>query len=187
MASGCYRAVGRIYDSYRFEFCLKRRGTYTVTGGGLRCEGRLRWELSGPGVDVDLRRTSCGRGKAWSADSMWCRPNLLIGFLAAIAKARQPLLAALNCDYRPARGHRRKADQLRRAAALVAAGRGLLWRILVWTVGIVVVLAVVALLAFRFSPSTGCCGRDSGQRRSSSAKPPAMKASTPVGFRWSVS
>ncbi len=104
VVTGCYRAVGRIYDSYRFEFCLKRRGTYTVTGGGLRCEGRLRWELSGPGVDVDLRRTSCGRGKAWSADSMWCRPNLLIGFLAAIAKARQPLLAALNCDYRPARG-----------------------------------------------------------------------------------
>lgn len=104
IVTGCYRAVGNIYDSYRFEFCLKQRGTYTVRGGGVRCDGRLRWELSGPGVEVDLRRTSCNRGVAWSADSMWCRPNLLIGLLAAIAKAKEPLLAALNCDYTPAKG-----------------------------------------------------------------------------------
>lgn len=102
LVSGCYEAIGRLYSKYRFEFCLKQRGTYEIRGAGVRCEGRLDWNARGATVSVELRRARCGNGVAWSADTMTCRPNLLLGFLGLITD--RPFLNALTCDYRPAPG-----------------------------------------------------------------------------------
>ena len=104
IVSNCYRAVGNIYSKYTFDFCLKQRGTYKVTGGGVRCEGRLTWSVSGAEVIAKLKKTSCGRGQAWSADSFRCRPSILLGIIGAIAKQKHPLLDNLVCDYTPAKG-----------------------------------------------------------------------------------
>ena len=103
IVSNCYRALGDVYGANRFEFCLKQRGTYTVRGsGGLRCNGRLTWGVEGIFVQAKLRRTSCGGGVAWSADSMTCRPSLLLGIIAGLLKQERPLLDNLVCDYTPA-------------------------------------------------------------------------------------
>ncbi len=101
IVSNCYQAVGPIYDRYTFDFCLKQLATYRVRGGGARCDGRLNWNVSGVEVVVKLRKTSCGNGVAWSADSMRCRPSILLGFLAALLKQDRPLLDNLICDYKP--------------------------------------------------------------------------------------
>ena len=104
IVSGCYRANSRIYGNYTFAFCLQQRGTYTVTGGGVRCNGRLDWTGQGAQVSVQLRRTSCGNGVAWSADSMNCRPNLVLGLLALILNPNRPFLSSLTCTYTPVPG-----------------------------------------------------------------------------------
>lgn len=104
IVSGCYRSTGRIYGKYRFEFCLQQRGSYAVSGGGVRCEGRLDWNGRGAEVSVQLRRTSCGNGVAWSADTMTCRPNLLLGLLALILDPGRPALSSLTCNYNPVAG-----------------------------------------------------------------------------------
>lgn len=104
IVSGCYRSANRIYGKYNFEFCLQQRGTYAVSGGGVRCSGRLDWTGRGAEVNVQLRRTSCGNGVAWSADQMNCRPNLLIGLLALIVDPKRPFLTALTCSYTPVAG-----------------------------------------------------------------------------------
>jgi hypothetical protein len=101
IVSGCYRSNGRLYGRYQFEFCLQQRGIYSVTGGGVRCNGRLDWSGRGAEVSVQLRRTSCGNGVAWSADSMTCRPNLLLGLLALIVNPDRPFLSSLTCNYTP--------------------------------------------------------------------------------------
>jgi hypothetical protein len=104
IVSNCYRAVGNVYGARTFEFCLKQRGTYTARGNGLRCNGRLNWDVSGLSVDIKLRRTSCGGGVAWSADRLSCRPSLLLGIIASLLKQDRPLLDNLVCDYSPAPG-----------------------------------------------------------------------------------
>lgn len=104
IVSNCYRAVGSVYGASRFEFCLKQRGTYSVRGKGLRCDGRLNWQVDGIFVNAKLRRTSCGNGVAWSADTMSCRPSLVLGLLAGLLKQDRPLLDNLVCDYTPAKG-----------------------------------------------------------------------------------
>lgn len=105
IVSNCYRAIGSVYGANRFEFCLKQRATYTVRGsGGLRCNGRLNWGVDGIFVNAKLRRTSCGGGVAWSADSMTCRPSLILGIIAGLLKEDRPLLDNLVCDYTPAKG-----------------------------------------------------------------------------------
>lgn len=104
IVSNCYRAVGRIYDGYTFSFCLKQRATYSVRGNGVRCEGRLNWDVKGILVQAELRRTSCGRGVAWSADTMVCRPSLLLSIISGLLGQDRPLLDTLRCDYTPARG-----------------------------------------------------------------------------------
>lgn len=109
IVSGCYEAVGRIYQKYRFEFCLKQRGTYEVRGGGVRCDGRLNWNVRGASVNVELRRSRCGNGVAWSADTMTCKPNLLLGILGLLSD--KPFLNALQCDYRPAKGSGEKPSR----------------------------------------------------------------------------
>jgi hypothetical protein len=74
---GCYNVQGRIYGPYRMSFCLGGGSGqfYRVRGGGLDCRGGLRWSRIGKGqIQIDLRRTSCGNGAAWSADTLVCRP-----------------------------------------------------------------------------------------------------------------
>lgn len=104
IVSNCYRALGRIYDGYTFSFCLKQRATYSVRGHGVRCEGRLNWDVEGIHVEAQLRRTSCGNGVAWSADSMVCRPSLLLSIISNLLGQDRPLLDTLRCDYTPAKG-----------------------------------------------------------------------------------
>ena len=105
IVSNCYRALGSVYGASRFEFCLKQRATYAVRGsGGLRCNGRLNWSVDGIFVNAKLRRTTCGNGVAWSADSMSCRPSLVLGIIAGLLKQDRPLLDNLVCDYTPAKG-----------------------------------------------------------------------------------
>lgn len=104
IVSNCYRAVGSVYGASTFEFCLKQRGTYAVRAKGVRCNGRLNWQVNGIYVNVKLRRTSCGNGVAWSADSLSCRPSLVLGILAGLLKQDRPLLDNLVCDYTPAKG-----------------------------------------------------------------------------------
>jgi hypothetical protein len=105
IVSNCYRALGSVYGASRFEFCLKQRATYTVRGSGaLHCDGRLDWQVEGIFVQAKLRRISCGDGLAWSADSMTCRPSLLLGIIAGLLKEERPLLDNLVCDYTPAPG-----------------------------------------------------------------------------------
>ncbi len=104
IVSNCYRAAGRIYDGYTFTFCLKQRATYTVRGNGVRCDGRLNWDVVGARIEARLQRTSCGNGVAWSADTMVCRPSLLLGIIAGLLGSDRPLLDTLRCDYTPAKG-----------------------------------------------------------------------------------
>ena len=104
IVSNCYRAVGRVQGATRFEFCLRQRGTYTAVGTGFRCDGRLDWSVSGIYVNIQLRATSCGRGVSWSPDTMRCRPNLLLGFLAGLLGQDRPLLDNFSCTYRPSSG-----------------------------------------------------------------------------------
>ena len=102
LVAGCYRVPERIYKSYRFTFCLEQRGTYSVRGGGVRCDGRLDWSAKGRDINVKLRRVSCGNGVAWSADSMTCRGGALLpAFLAKIIVPDLPVLQTLRCDYDP--------------------------------------------------------------------------------------
>jgi hypothetical protein len=104
IVSNCYRAVGSVYGASTFEFCLKQHATYSVRGKGLRCNGRLNWQVQGIFVNAKLRRTTCGNGVAWSADSLSCRPSLVLGIIAGLLKQDRPLLDNLVCDYTPARG-----------------------------------------------------------------------------------
>ncbi len=100
--AGCYQVQQHLYGPYRMTFCLEQRGTYTVRGGGVRCDGRLNWSASGRDINVNLRRTSCGNGVAWSADRMTCRGGALLpAFLARIIVPDLPVLQVLRCTYTP--------------------------------------------------------------------------------------
>ena len=100
--TGCYNVQQRLYGPYRMSFCLEQRGTYTVRGGGVRCDGRLTWSASGRDINIQLKRTSCGNGVAWSADRMSCRGGgLLPAFLARIIVPDLPVLQTLRCTYTP--------------------------------------------------------------------------------------
>lgn len=99
--SGCYRANQPLYGPYILTFCLERRGTYEIRGGGVRCDGRLTWRTSGRDVLVDIQRTSCGGGVAWEAATMDCRPTgRSLGPIGQLLR-----LAAMRCTYRPTVRH----------------------------------------------------------------------------------
>src|SRR5690242_5895646 len=49
---GCYQIAERLYGPYSMTFCLRNRGTYRVTGGGLNCSGGLTWSVNG-GRNID--------------------------------------------------------------------------------------------------------------------------------------
>lgn len=100
--TGCYQVQQRLYGPYRLTFCLEQRGTYTIRGGGVRCDGRLTWNARGRDINVQLRRTPCGNGVAWSGDRMTCRgAGLLPAFLARIIVPDFPVLQTLRCTYTP--------------------------------------------------------------------------------------
>jgi hypothetical protein len=100
--AGCYRVAGPLYGPYTMTFCLKQKGTYTVTGGGIKCNGRLSWDSNGREIDIDLRRTSCGNGVAWSADSLTCRPlGIFGGIVPFVVIPDVPILSGLRCTYYP--------------------------------------------------------------------------------------
>ena len=50
--TGCYQVQQRLYGPYRMTFCLEQRGTYTVRGGGVRCDGRLTWNARGRDINI---------------------------------------------------------------------------------------------------------------------------------------
>ncbi len=88
---GCYQVNGPIYGPYQFGFCLQQGGgSYTVVGGGLNCRGGLNWSRSGDGVQVNLYRSECGAGTAWTGDSLSCRTE---GFPIPFPGANQPRIA----------------------------------------------------------------------------------------------
>jgi len=99
--NGCFNANRPLFGPYRFSFCLERRGTYSVRGGGVRCEGQISWRTSGRDILVDIRRTSCGGGRAWEAATMDCRHvGGLLGRLAGRV-LDIPRLSSLRCTYHP--------------------------------------------------------------------------------------
>lgn len=99
---GCYRVNTRLYGPYRLTFCLQQRGVYQITGGGVTCNGRLDWRVSGRDINVQLRRTSCGNGVAWSADRMTCRSaGLLGGIIGFVIVPGIPNIGSLRCTYSP--------------------------------------------------------------------------------------
>jgi len=93
--NGCFRATQDLFGPYRLTMCLERRGTYQVRGGGLRCDGRLTHRAIGRDIFIELRRASCGRGRAWEAASVECRHTgrLIIQIV--------PRLSTLSCRYFP--------------------------------------------------------------------------------------
>lgn len=99
--NGCFRANQNLFGPYRLTFCLERRGTYNVRGGGLNCDGRLHWSTSGRDIFIDLERSSCGRGRAWEAAHMDCRHTGNI-FTQIVGRAAGiPVLQTLRCNYFP--------------------------------------------------------------------------------------
>ena len=99
---GCYEVQQRLFGSYRMSFCLVQRGTYSIRGSRVRCDGRLDWSVRGRDINIQLRRTSCGGGVAWSADRMTCRGgNMLPAFLARLIAPNLPVLQTLRCTYTP--------------------------------------------------------------------------------------
>jgi hypothetical protein len=101
--NGCYSANRQLFGPYNFSFCLHRPGTYSVRGGGVRCDGRLDWRVRGGDIVADIRRASCGGGVAWERASMDCRPiGRIFGAIGSL------LIRDLRCTYHPTvRGQRR--------------------------------------------------------------------------------
>ncbi len=109
LVSGCFQADRNLYGQ-GLTFCLERRGTYQISGNGVRCDGRLDWNVAGAQVNIDLRRQSCNRGVAWAAASITCRPQgLLDKILTDIFRKQNervlvpdvPVVGALRCTYHP--------------------------------------------------------------------------------------
>lgn len=94
--NGCYRANQTLFGPYQFNFCLTRPGSYTVRGGGVRCDGRLNWRASGRDIHADIVRASCGGGVAWERATMDCRPaGRILGPIGSL------FIQSLRCTYRP--------------------------------------------------------------------------------------
>lgn len=72
---GCYRADRDLYGPYRLTMCLDNKGTYSVRGDGIKCDGRMAWKTKGRDVHMTLKRQSCNRGVAWAEARVVCRPR----------------------------------------------------------------------------------------------------------------
>lgn len=101
--TGCYRADPRLWDRHRLHFCLTQRGTYSVNGGGVSCDGRLSWRTRNNEILVSIQRTPCGNGVAWAAAEMTCRGGSLLGNIIGqiLAPNVMPRLRTLRCTYFP--------------------------------------------------------------------------------------
>lgn len=116
--SGCYRADRQLYGPYRLVFCVERnrRGTYSVQGPKLRCEGRLTWRSNDRAINISLRRQSCNMGMAWAAARIECRPRSLLSVIldelirdlgrepgdrARVVVPDRPTVGRLTCTYMP--------------------------------------------------------------------------------------
>jgi hypothetical protein len=101
--NGCYTATRNLFGPYRFSFCLHRPGSYSVRGGGVRCDGRMTWHVRGRDIIADIHRTSCGGGVAWERASMDCRPaGRIFGPISAL------FIRDLRCTYFPTVRHQRQ-------------------------------------------------------------------------------
>jgi len=117
--AGCYQISEKLYGPYRMDFCLEQRGSYKVRGGGVSCRGDLYWTANGQNIFIQLRRTSCGNGVAWSADSMTCQGISLFGkkggtaakvgeAIARITVPDLPSVGSLRCTYDPSEPREKK-------------------------------------------------------------------------------
>ncbi len=110
VVAGCYGANQRLFG-YNFTMCLRNRGTYTLTGRGMHCEGRLNWRVSGRNSAIDIRRQSCGGGQAWEAASIDCTGRGLLrnaldrifgsGPNPFVMVPDTPAVRTLHCTYFP--------------------------------------------------------------------------------------
>lgn len=79
-ADGCYVVNGSLYGPYNMSFCIDGgQGTYRVRGGGLDCRGDVDSNAYGLRVDIALSASRCGRGMAWTADTLACQVNAVPG------------------------------------------------------------------------------------------------------------
>jgi hypothetical protein len=108
---GCYRVEGTIYGPYRLAFCLQNRSNYTVKGGGLDCKGGLDWYHQGKGrVEIDLYKSKCGSGQAWTGDSLTCKVpdwkpiTIKLGYNKIKVPAPVKKYSTLSCTYNPIGG-----------------------------------------------------------------------------------
>lgn len=114
--AGCYKADRTLYGPHWLTFCLERRGTYTVRGGGLVCDGRVNWNVSRGEVSITLRRQSCNRNLAWAEADIVCRPRGLVSALLdellrellggksnkpRVVVPDRPTIGKLSCTYYP--------------------------------------------------------------------------------------
>ena len=116
--SGCYRADRQLYGPYKLVFCVERnrRGTYSVQGPRLRCEGRLSWRSNDRAININLRRQTCNMGMAWAAARIECRPRSLLSVIldellrdlgrdagdrTRVVVPDRPTVGRLNCTYMP--------------------------------------------------------------------------------------
>lgn len=94
--NGCYAANRQLFGPYNFSFCLLRPGSYAVRGGGVSCDGRLTWRVSGRTIHADIHRASCGGGVAWERARMECQSaGRILGRIGAL------LISSLRCTYFP--------------------------------------------------------------------------------------
>lgn len=101
--TGCYRGDPRLWGRYRLNFCLTRQGTYSVTGGGISCNGRVTWRTRRGEIIVTVERSRCGNGVAWERAEMTCRGGSILGNIIGqiLAPNVMPSLQTLRCTYRP--------------------------------------------------------------------------------------
>jgi len=103
--AGCWTADRNLYGPYSLRFCINEQadGSYTVIGGGLRCNARLTGQqIWGGGYSFTMSRAHCGRGTDWTADTFTC--HLMSGRSDGprIAVPDTTGLARLTCTYIPA-------------------------------------------------------------------------------------
>ncbi|MBS0124491.1 hypothetical protein [Thetidibacter halocola] len=118
LISGCYRADRPLYGPYQLTFCVNRgrRGTYSVRGPQLACEGRLGWALANGMIVLELRRQSCNNNRAWAAAEIRCKPRGLLSVIlddlirdltrgggdrGRVVVPDRPTIGRLTCTYYP--------------------------------------------------------------------------------------
>jgi hypothetical protein len=102
---GCYAANQLLFGRYRFTFCLRRNGTFSVRGAE-HCDGRLTWRTNRRDINVNIQRTPCRRNVTWARATMTCHPTG--GLLNNIFSQLRPgggrvtrMVSALRCTYFP--------------------------------------------------------------------------------------